>query len=43
MYFVFVVDEFGLVEGIVILSDVIEIIVGNLLNEVEEIDVCYDI
>lgn len=37
------VDEFGSVEGIVILSDVIEIIVGNLSNEVEEIDVRYDI
>lgn len=43
MHFVFVVDEFGSVEGIVILSDVIEIIVGNLLNEVEEIDARYDI
>lgn len=43
MHFAFVVDEFGLVEGIVILSDVIEIIAGNLLNEVEEIDACYDI
>ena len=33
--FAFVVDEFGSVEGIVTLSDVMETIAGNLPNEVE--------
>ncbi|AIR62995.1 membrane protein [Cedecea neteri] len=42
-HFAFVVDEFGSVEGIVTLSDVMETIAGNLPNEVEEIDARHDI
>lgn len=37
------VDEFGSVEGVVTLSDVMETIAGNLPNEVEEIDARHDI
>ncbi|MPM85696.1 hypothetical protein SDC9_132777 [bioreactor metagenome] len=42
-HFAFVADEFGSVEGIVTLSDVMETIAGNLPNEVEEIDARHDI
>ncbi|UDQ78818.1 TerC family protein [Erwinia rhapontici] len=42
-HFAFVVDEFGSVEGIVTLSDVMETIAGNLPNEGEKIDPRYDI
>jgi CBS domain containing-hemolysin-like protein len=42
-HFAFVVDEFGSVEGIVTLSDVMETIAGNLPNEVQEIDARHDI
>lgn len=42
-HFAFVVDEFGSVEGIVTLSDVMETIAGNLPNEIEEIDARHDI
>lgn len=42
-HFAFVVDEFGSVEGVVTLSDVMETIAGNLPNEGEEIDARYDI
>ena len=42
-HFAFVVDEFGSVEGIVTLSDVMETIAGNLPNEAEEIDARHDI
>ena len=42
-HFAFVVDEFGSVEGVVTLSDVMETIAGNLPNEVEEIDARHDI
>lgn len=42
-HFAFVVDEFGSVEGVVTLSDVMETIAGNLPNEGEEIDPRYDI
>lgn len=42
-HFAFVVDEFGSVEGIVTLSDVMETIAGNLPNEVDEIDARHDI
>lgn len=42
-HFAFVVDEFGSIEGIVTLSDVMETIAGNLPNEVEEIDARHDI
>jgi CBS domain containing-hemolysin-like protein len=38
-----VVDEFGSVEGLVTLSDVMETIAGNLPNEAEEIDARHDI
>jgi CBS domain containing-hemolysin-like protein len=38
-----VVDEFGSVEGLVTLSDVMETIAGNLPNEVDEIDARHDI
>ena len=37
------VDEFGSVEGLVTLSDVMETIAGNLPNEVDEIDARHDI
>jgi len=42
-HFAFVVDEFGSVEGVVTLSDVMETIAGNLPNEGEAIDPRYDI
>ncbi|MBL7634662.1 MULTISPECIES: TerC family protein [Atlantibacter] len=42
-HFAFVVDEFGSIEGLVTLSDVMETIAGNLPNEVEEIDARHDI
>lgn len=42
-HFAFVVDEFGSVEGVVTLSDVMETIAGNLPNEAEEIDARHDI
>lgn len=42
-HFAFVVDEFGSVEGVVTLSDVMETIAGNLPNEAGEIDARYDI
>ncbi len=42
-HFAFVVDEFGSVEGVVTLSDVMETIAGNLPNEIEEIDARHDI
>lgn len=42
-HFAFVVDEFGSVEGIVTLSDVMETIAGNMPNEAEEIDARHDI
>lgn len=42
-HFAFVVDEFGSVEGVVTLSDVMETIAGNLPNEVEDIDARHDI
>lgn len=42
-HFAFVADEFGSVEGLVTLSDVMETIAGNLPNEVEEIDARHDI
>lgn len=42
-HFAFVVDEFGTVEGIVTLSDVMETIAGNLPNEVDEPDARHDI
>ncbi|WP_130099831.1 TerC family protein [Siccibacter turicensis] len=42
-HFAFVVDEFGSVEGVVTLSDVMETIAGNLPNEVAELDARHDI
>ncbi len=42
-HFAFVVDEFGSVEGVVTLSDVMETIAGNLPNESEETDARHDI
>jgi len=42
-HFAFVVDEFGSVEGVVTLSDVMETIAGNLPNEGEGLDPRYDI
>ena len=42
-HFTFIVDEFGSVEGVVTLSDVMETIAGNLPNEGEELDARYDI
>ena len=42
-HFAFVVDEFGSVEGVVTLSDVMETIAGNLPNENEELDARHDI
>lgn len=42
-HFAFVVDEFGSVEGIVTLTDVMETIAGNLPVEDEGIDVRHDI
>lgn len=42
-HFAFVVDEFGSVEGVVTLSDVMETIAGNLPNEGERLDPRYDI
>lgn len=42
-HFAFVVDEFGSVEGVVTLSDLMETIAGNLPNEGEKIDPRYDI
>ncbi|MGE9549650.1 TerC family protein [Erwinia amylovora] len=42
-HFAFVVDEFGSVEGVVTLSDVMETIAGNLPVEGETIDARYDI
>lgn len=42
-HFAFVVDEFGSVEGVVTLSDVMETIAGNLPLAGEEIDARHDI
>ncbi|QKJ87792.1 TerC family protein [Paramixta manurensis] len=42
-HFAFVVDEFGSVEGVVTLSDVMETIAGNLPNESNEVDARHDI
>ncbi|MFP1887383.1 TerC family protein [Lonsdalea quercina] len=42
-HFAFIVDEFGSVEGIVTLSDVMETIAGNLPLEGEELDARHDI
>lgn len=42
-HFAFVVDEFGSVEGVVTLSDLMETIAGNLPLEGEELDVRYDV
>ena len=42
-HFAFVVDEFGSMEGVVTLSDVMETIAGNLPNEGEELDARHDI
>ncbi len=42
-HFAFVVDEFGSVEGVVTLSDLMETIAGNLPNQAEELDARYDI
>lgn len=42
-HFAFVVDEFGSVEGIVTLTDVMETITGNLPEDGEEIDARHDI
>lgn len=42
-HFAFIVDEFGSVEGIVTLTDVMETIAGNLPEKGEEIDARYDI
>ncbi|CAL1328948.1 TerC family protein [Candidatus Providencia siddallii] len=42
-HFAFVVDEFGLVEGIVTLTDVIKTIAGNLFVCNKKEDFCYDI
>ncbi|KAA8999864.1 TerC family protein [Affinibrenneria salicis] len=42
-HFAFVVDEFGSVEGIVTLSDVMETIAGNLPIEGEKLDARHDI
>ncbi len=42
-HFAFVVDEFGSVEGIVTLSDVMETIAGNMPSEIEEIDARHDV
>ncbi len=42
-HFAFVVDEFGSVEGIVTLTDLIETITGNLPENGEEIDARHDI
>ncbi|MDG9728804.1 CBS domain-containing protein, partial [Streptomyces sp. DH41] len=42
-HFAFVVDEFGSVEGVVTLSDLMETIAGNLPLEGEEIDARYDV
>lgn len=42
-HFAFVVDEFGSVEGVVTLTDVMETIAGNLPEADEEIDARHDI
>lgn len=42
-HFAFVVDEFGSVEGVVTLSDLMETIAGNLPNQEEENDARHDI
>ncbi|AEW44665.1 Integral membrane protein TerC [Serratia symbiotica str. 'Cinara cedri'] len=42
-HFAFVVDEFGSVEGIVTLTDVMKTIAGNLPEDGKEIDTRYDI
>ncbi|WP_312240084.1 TerC family protein [Pantoea sp.] len=42
-HFAFVVDEFGSVEGVVTLSDLMETIAGNLPNQEEEMDARHDI
>ncbi len=42
-HFAFVVDEFGSVEGVVTLTDVMETIAGNLPEAGEEIDARHDI
>ncbi|CAJ0991984.1 TerC family protein [Pantoea sp. Nvir] len=42
-HFAFVVDEFGSVEGVVTLSDLMETIAGNLPLKGEDIDARYDV
>jgi len=42
-HFAFIADEFGSVEGIITLSDIMETIAGNLPLENEDIDPRYDI
>lgn len=42
-HFAFIVDEFGSVEGIITLSDVMETIAGNLPLENEQLDARHDI
>jgi len=42
-HFAFIVDEFGSVEGIITLSDIMETIAGNLPLENEDLDPRYDI
>jgi CBS domain containing-hemolysin-like protein len=42
-HFAFVVDEFGSVEGVVTLTDVMETIAGNLPEADEEVDARHDI
>lgn len=42
-HFAFVVDEFGSVEGIVTLSDIMESIAGDLPDEIEEVSTRQDI
>ncbi|TCW00216.1 TerC family protein [Biostraticola tofi] len=42
-HFAFIVDEFGSIEGIMTLSDVMETIAGNLPLENEEVDARHDI
>ena len=42
-HFAFVVDEFGSIEGIATLSDVMKTIAGSLPTEAEDVDARYDI
>src|SRR5699024_1863089 len=42
-HFAFIVDEFGSVQGIVTLTDIMETIAGELSEEGETIDARYDI